>query len=50
METYFKAEDENGLNYTYLVDRSHVTNGDVQTEEMAVEAVDSVQDGRLKVE
>ena len=50
METYFKAEDENGLKYTYLVDRSHVTNGDVQTEEMAVEAVDSVQDGRLKVE
>lgn len=50
METYFKAEDENGLNYTYLVDRSHVEKGDVQTEEMAVEAVDSVQDGRLKVE
>lgn len=50
METYFKAEDENGLNYTYLVDRSHVGKGDVQTEEAAVEAVDSVQDGRLKVE
>lgn len=50
MEVYFKAEDENGSNYTYLVDRSHVTNGDVQTEEAAVEAADSVQDGRLKVE
>lgn len=50
IEVYFKAEDENGLKYTYLVDRSHVTNGDVQTEEMAVEAIDSVQEGRLKVE
>ncbi|WP_337519435.1 hypothetical protein [Anaerotignum faecicola] len=50
VEVYFKAEDENGLKYTYLVDRSHVTNGDVQTAEMAVEAVDSVQEGRLKVE
>ncbi len=50
VEVYFKAEDENGSKYTYLVDRSHVTNGDVQTEEMAVEAVDSVQEGRLKVE
>lgn len=50
METYFKAEDENGLNYTYLVDRSHVTNGDVETAEPAVPAADSVQEGRLKVE
>ena len=50
IEVYFKAEDENGLKYTYLVDRSHVTNGDVQTEEMAIEATDSVQEGRLKVE
>ena len=38
------------MKYTYLVDRSHVTNGDVQTEEMAIEATDSVQEGRLKVE
>ena len=50
IEVYFKAEDENGLNYTYLVDRSHVTNGDVETAEPAVPAVDSVQEGRLKVE
>lgn len=50
IEVYFKAEDENGLNYTYLVDRSHVTNGDVETAEPAVPAADSVQEGRLKVE
>lgn len=50
IEVYFKAEDENGLNYTYLVDRSHVTNGDVETAESAIEAADSVQEGRLKVE
>ncbi len=50
IEVYFKAEDENGLNYTYLVDRSHVTNGDVETAESAVPAADSVQEGRLKVE
>ena len=50
IEVYFKAEDENGLKYTYLVDRSHVTNGDVETAESAVPAADSVQEGRLKVE
>lgn len=50
IEVYFKAEDENGLKYTYLVDRSHVTNGDVETAEPAVPAADSVQEGRLKVE
>lgn len=50
IEVYFKAEDENGLNYTYLVDRPHVTNGDVETAEPAVPAADSVQEGRLKVE
>ena len=50
IEVYFKAEDENGLKYTYLVDRSHVTNGDVETAESAIEAADSVQEGRLKVE
>ena len=50
IEVYFKAEDENGLKYTYLVDRSHVTNGDVETAESAVPAADSVQAGRLKVE
>lgn len=50
IEVYFKAEDENGLNYTYLVDRSYVTNGDVETAEPAIEAADSVQEGRLKVE
>lgn len=50
IEVYFKAEDENGLNYTYLVDRSYVTNGDVETAEPAVPAADSVQEGRLKVE
>lgn len=50
IEVYFKAKDENGLNYTYLVDRSQVTNGDVETAEPAVPAADSVQEGRLKVE
>ena len=50
IEVYFKAEDENGLNYTYLVDRSHVTNGDVETAGSVIEAADSVQEGRLKVE
>lgn len=50
IEVYFKAEDENGLKYTYLVDRSHVTNGDVETAGSVIEAADSVQEGRLKVE
>ena len=50
IEVYFKAKDENGLKYTYLVDRSHVTNGDVETAESAVPAADSVQEGRLTVE
>ena len=50
IEVFFRAEDENGLKYTYLVDRTHVEKGDIRTEEMAVEAVSAAQDGRLTVE
>lgn len=52
IEVFFKAEDENGLKYTYLVDRSRLCKGDVQTESTAsaIAHPDDVNEGRLTVE
>lgn len=52
IEVFFKAEDENGLKYTYLVDRSRLCKGDVQTESAAsaIAHPDDVNEGRLTVE
>ncbi|MGN1231520.1 MAG: hypothetical protein ACI4TP_06430 [Anaerotignum sp.] len=52
IEVFFKAEDENGLKYTYLVDRSRLCKGDVQTESAAsaIAYPDDVNEGRLTVE
>lgn len=42
LEIYFKAEDANGLKYTYLIERTHIANQDIMTEEPG--------EGRLVVE
>lgn len=42
LEIYFKAEDADGLRYTYLIERTHISEGDILTEEP--------EDGQLVVE